>query len=248
MSISKRQSDILKIIDDNVYVSVNELAALTYTSPSSIRRDLSALQNLGLVKRSHGGVGLSETVDRVAGFYSRASQNIKEKRAIAKKAASLLRDGQSILLDSSSTAGFLLPYIASLDSPTVFTNNLETAIRAVGHGIRINCLGGASVNGSVALAGSQTYRALSDLNVDIMFFSSQSVDNDGVISDSTEAENFVRKIMLERAKTKVFLCDSTKFGTRSLYTLTSLESIDFAVFDKEAEGLRANTTVLLSNT
>ena len=104
MSISKRQSDILKIIDDNVYVSVNELAALTYTSPSSIRRDLSALQNLGLVKRSHGGAGLSKTVDKVAGFYSRVSQNIKEKRAIAKKAASLLRDGQSILIDSSSTA------------------------------------------------------------------------------------------------------------------------------------------------
>ena len=131
MSISKRQSEILKIIEDSVYVSVNELASLTYTSASSIRRDLTALQNLGLVKRSYGGVGLSKTVDKVAGFYSRSSQNIKEKRLIAKKAASLLRDGQSILLDSSSTAGFLLPYIAKLDSPVVFTNNLETAINMI---------------------------------------------------------------------------------------------------------------------
>ena len=244
MSISKRQSDILKIIDNSIYVSVNELAALTYTSPSSIRRDLTALQNLGLVKRSHGGVGLSQTVDRVAGFYSRVSQNIKEKRAIAKKAASLLRDGQSILLDSSSTAGFLLPYIANLDSPTVFTNNLETAIRAIGHGIRTSCLGGASVNGSVSLAGSQTYRALSDISVDIMFFSSQSIDKDGVISDSTEEENFVRRIMLERASKTVFLCDGTKFNMKSLYTLCSLDCIDYAVFDKDFEGLATQATLI----
>lgn len=247
MSISKRQSELLKIIDENIYISVNELAALTYTSPSSIRRDLTALQNLGLVKRSYGGVGLSQTVDKVAGFYSRASQNIKEKRAIAKCAATLLKDGQSILLDSSSTAGFLLPYIASLHSPLLFTNNLETAVRAINLGIRTTCLGGTSVNGSVSLAGSQTYRALSELNVDIMFFSSQSLALDGVISDSTEEENFVRGLMLERANSKVFLCDSTKFNKRSLYTLTSLDNVDFAVFDKEAEGIFTSATVLLAN-
>ena len=244
MSISKRQSEILKIIEDSVYVSVNELASLTYTSASSIRRDLTVLQNLGLVKRSYGGVGLSKTVDKVAGFYSRSSQNIKEKRLIAKKAASLLRDGQSILLDSSSTAGFLLPYIAKLDSPVVFTNNLETAVNAIRQGIHINCLGGASVNGSVALAGSQTHKALSCINVDIMFFSSQSLDADGLISDSTEEENFVRRAMLERAKTKVFLCDSTKFGKRSLYGLAHLDDVDFAVFDKEYDGLSTSATVL----
>ena len=79
MNISKRQSEILKIIESNVYVSVNELASLTYTSTSSIRRDLTVLENLGLIKRSHGGAGLSQTVDKVAGFYSRANQNVKEK-------------------------------------------------------------------------------------------------------------------------------------------------------------------------
>ena len=244
MSISKRQSEILKIIEDNVYVSVNELASLTFTSASSVRRDLTALQNLGLVKRSYGGAGLSQTVDKVAGFYSRATQNVKEKRAIAKKAATLLRDGQSILLDSSSTASFMLPYIARLNSPIVFTNNLETAISAIRHGIHTNCLGGASVNGSVSLAGSQTYRAIADISVDIMFFSSQSLDKDGLISDSTEEENFVRQTMLERAKTKVLLCDSAKFGKRSLYKLTQLDEVDFAVFDREFEGLITSATLL----
>ena len=244
MSVTKRQNEILKIIEENLYISVNELAEITFTSASSIRRDLTVLQNLGLVKRSHGGVGLTQVTDKVAGFYSRATQNIKEKRAIAKKAASLLRDGQSILLDSSSTASFMLPYIAKLDSPIVFTNNLETAISAVKQGITTHCLGGTSVNGSVALAGSQTYNALSDISVDIVFFSSQSLDKNGLISDSTEEENFVRQLMLKRAKTTVFLCDSEKFGRSSLYKLTSLDDIDFAVLGEAFEDLTTQTTIL----
>jgi len=244
MSITKRQGEILKVVEDNLYISVNELAELTFTSPSSIRRDLTALQNLGLVRRSHGGVGLSKVTDKVAGFYSRVSQNIKEKRLIAKKAASLLRDGQSILLDSSSTASFLLPYIARLESPILFTNNLETAISAVKQGINTHCLGGASVGGSVALGGSETYRALSAISVDILFFSSQSLDKNGLISDSTEEENYSRELMLKRAKTKVFLCDSEKFGRSSLYKLTSLDEVDFAVLGDSFKELKTSATIL----
>ena len=244
MSISKRQSEIIKTIEERVYVSVNELAELSYTSASSIRRDLTVLQNLGLVKRSHGGVRLSAVTDKVAGFYSRVSQNIKEKRAIAKKAASLLRDGQSIMLDSSSSASFLIPYIAKLDSAILFTNNLETAVSAVKQGINTHCLGGASVRGSVALAGGETYRALSEISVDIVFFSSQSLDKNGIISDSTEEENYVRSLMLKRAKTTVFLCDSEKFGKTSLYKLASLDDVDFAVLGGDFEELSTNAVLL----
>ena len=244
MSISKRQNEILDIIKDRVYVSVNELASLSFTSTSSIRRDLTELQNLGLVKRSYGGVSMAELTDRVAGFYSRALQNVKEKRIIAEKASSLLRDGQSILLDSSTTASFLIPYIAKLDSPIVFTNNLETAISAIKEGIKTHCLGGASVNNSVSLAGSQTYKALMDISVDIVFFSSQSLDKDGLISDSTEEENFVRQLMLSRAKTSVFLCDSEKFGRKSLHKLASLNDIDFAVLGESFDGLETGATLL----
>lgn len=244
MSISERQNEILKLVGETAYVSVNELARRTFASPSSIRRDLTSLENLGLVKRSYGGVSLPEISGRVAGFYNRTTKNVKEKRIIAQKAASLLSDGQSILLDSSTTAGFLLPYIAELDSAVVFTNNLETAISAIKQGIVTHCIGGGAINGSVSLGGAEAYRALMDINVDIMFFSSQSLSLDGIISDSTEEENFIRRVMLDRAQKTVFLCDSTKFNTSSLYTLAPLDKINFAVFDKEFEGLKTAACVL----
>ena len=244
MSISERQNEILRILGVNTYVTVNTLARSTFTSPSSIRRDLTHLQNLGLVKRSYGGVCLPEISGQVAGYYNRAVKNVKEKRAIAQKASSFLKNGQSILLDSSTTASFMIPYIARLDSAVIFTNNLETAISAIKQGICTNCIGGGSINGSVSLGGSQVYKALSDINVDIMFFSSQSLSRSGMISDATEEENYVRQIMLEHTAKSVFLCDSSKFNTTSLYTLTSLDRVDLAVFDREFEGLSTKSTVI----
>ena len=244
MGVSKRQNEILKLIEEKAYVSVNELSELTFTSPSSIRRDLTHLENLGFVSRSYGGASLTELNGRVAGYYNRSTKCVKEKRLIAGRAASLLKNGQSILLDSSTTASFMIPHIARLESAVVFTNNLETAISCIKHGIYTHCLGGASINGSVSLGGSQTLKSLSDISVDIAFFSSQSLSSDGIITDSTEEENFVRSIMLSRAKRSVFLCDSTKFNTTALYTLTALDNIDYAVFDKPFDGLSTNATLL----
>lgn len=244
MSISERQNEVLKIIAENEYITVDELAKLLFTSPSSIRRDLTRLQNLSLVKRSYGGVSLPEINGQVAGFYNRTAKSVKEKRLIAQKAASLLNNGQSIFLDSSTTASFLIPYIARLDSAIIFTNNLETAISSIKQGICTHCVGGRAINGSVSLGGAQTYQALSNINVDIMFFSSQSLSKDGIITDATEEENFARSIMLKRAKKTVFLCDSTKFDATSLYTLTSVDCVDFAVFDKEFEGFTTKAIII----
>ena len=244
MSISERQKHILNILNERTYISVDELSKLTFTSASSIRRDLSYLQDNGMVKRLHGGVSLSEPINNVASFYDRTRKNVKGKRIIAQKASALLKDGQSVLLDSSTTAAFLLPFIAKYHGITLFTNNLTTALRAIELGINTNCLGGHSVNGSSSLSGPQTFKAIADITVDIVFFSSQSLDVCGNISDSTEEENFTRKVMLGSSKTKVFLCDSEKFDTSTTYKLCTLEDIDYAVFDQEYAELSADCKLL----
>lgn len=244
MSISARQQKILEILSERLFVSVGELSELTFTSPSSVRRDLASMQRSGLVKRTHGGAALPEHTGGVASFHDRAHRSIREKRIIAKKASELLSDGQSILLDSSSTASFLLPYIARLNSATLFTNNLETALRAIELGIDTHCLGGRSVGGSASLSGTETYNAIMQINVDIFFFSSQSLDENGNISDATDEENFIRGVMLGRSAKSVFLCDSSKFGTTSLYRLCSLDDVDAAVFDEPYEGLVTSTGIM----
>lgn len=245
MSITKRQEEILEHLNEHTFLTVERLSELTYTSPSSIRRDLAKLQNLSLIKRTHGGASAFNAVNQTVPFNSRISKNTTEKRQIAKKAATLLHDGQSVMLDGSSTAGFLIPYIAKHKDMLVFTNNMLTAINAVNYGIATHCIGGCSVDCSAVLSGTQAYRTVSELFPDILFFSSKSLSRDGVISDPVSEENYIRSLMLEHAKCSVFLCDSEKFDSESLYALTTLDKIDACVFDRSFPELRTRCRILV---
>lgn len=245
MSITARQKQLLDLLEERGALTVENMAEMTYTSQSSIRRDLAALQNMSLIKRTHGGASLLREVNQAVPLSSRMTQSVAEKRKIAKTAAALLEDGQSVMLDGSSTAGFLVPHIAKHRDMTVFTNNMLTATNAVNYGIPTHCIGGSSVNMSAVLSGAEAYRAASEINPDILFFSSKSLDACGVIYDPIPEENYIRSIMLENAKKKIFLCDSGKFGSRSLYRLTSVDTLDACVFDKPFPELNAKCRILL---
>ncbi len=245
MSISERQQQILDLLEERSFLTVGSMAELTFTSPSSIRRDLTILQNLSLIKRTHGGASLLREVNQAVPLNSRMMQNVAEKRRIARLAATLLEDGQSVMLDGSSTAGFLIPHIAKHREMIVFTNNMHTAINAINYGIPTHCIGGTSVNQSAVLSGSAAYHAAAEIYPDILFFSSKSLDRDGIIYDPIPEENYIRSIMLKNAKKSIFLCDSGKFDTRSLYRLTSIEAIDACVFDKPFSELKTGCKILI---
>ena len=245
MSITERQQRILELVQEHGYISVERLSVLTYTSPSSIRRDLNTLGNLMLIKRTHGGASPYDSMGHAVPLRSRMEQNIAEKRHNAKKAAALLEDGQTVMLDGSSTAGFLVPHIAKHKDMTVFTNNMHTAVGAINYGITTHCIGGESVDHSAVLSGIWAYRTVAELNPDIVFFSSQSLDKNGVISAPIAEENYIRTLMLERARFSVFLCDSAKFGSESLYRLTTVDRIDACVFDKPYAELRTRCRIIV---
>ena len=243
MSISKRQEQILELLNENGFMTVAKLSELTYTSASSIRRDLIKLQNMYFIKRTHGGANIVST-NQAAPLNNRLSQNTVAKRKIARKTESLICDGQIIMLDGSSTAGFLIPHIAKHKDITLFTNNMLTAINAINYGIKTHCIGGSSVNNSAVLSGPQSYKVISGIHPDILFFSSYAIDKNGIISDPTEEENYIRSLMLANTKQSVFLCDSEKFNRKSLYTLASLNDIDIAVFDTTWEDLDSKCKII----
>lgn len=244
MSITKRQEQILTLLDEQGFLSVERLAEITYTSPSSIRRDLAHLQNLYLIRRTHGGASVFKELNHAVPLTSRMEKNIAEKRKIAKNASALLHDGQAVMLDGSTTAGFLVPYIAKHKDMILFTNNMQTAINAVNFGIRTHCIGGESVNGSVVTGGEVAYSTVVKIFPDILFFSSQCIDRDGYIYDPISEENHIRELMLKNAACRVFLCDAEKFGQRSLYRLASVEDIDVCVFDRPIPELHTKTRIL----
>lgn len=232
MKISEREQQILTLLRERSFISVSELSERLFTSPSSIRRDLSRLEKLGIVKRNYGGVvavGGNPSAPPVA---IRSEVNRSAKRAIAKKAARFLADDLSVLIDDSTTAAAMLEFIAEHKGISLFTNNVETASAATERGIRVYLLGGELPPDSATVTvGRFALDMLRAIRVDVCFFSASALSMDGEIYDSTEAHDLLRREMLTRAGKRVFLCDGSKFDRTSLYRVCSLSEVDAVACD-----------------
>ncbi|MBE7051539.1 MAG: DeoR/GlpR transcriptional regulator [Ruminococcaceae bacterium] len=227
----EREAEIINIFKDSGgFVTVKALCKALFASESSIRRDLSALESKGVIKRRYGGAELVTNYSNVAAFNSRSNHNIAAKKVIAKKAARLVKDGDVIFLDQSSTAFFLAAEIIDKNSITIVTNNIEIISLMSGSNIRIISSGGMlSPENRTCLVGKDAQRTFENMYADIMFFSTKSISSDGNIWDISQAEIEVRMPMLKNASKKVYLCDSEKFDSHSPYRQCSLDDIDFLI-------------------
>ncbi len=228
MQKTNREQAILKKIEEKGFMSVEELSELLFISPSSIRRDLTALEKKHLVKRVYGGAVLIETTNDNTPFETRRSKNVEQKRSAAQHAAFLLRDSMSVMLDGSSTGMHMLRHIAEHRNIKLFTNNLYTFQAAIEMGLQAVCLGGAPSADASSLSGALAEEAAEKLFPDLLFFSAKAVSRDGEITDSLEGETRLRRIMIRNAKTSVFLYDKEKAGRTALYRVCNLRDIDYA--------------------
>ena len=232
---SEREREIICFLKKHDgFATVKELCDKLYASESSIRRDLSALEGRRVIRRTHGSAELVTNVSGAIGFNQRAHHNVNAKKAIAKKAATLIKDGDVIFLDQSSSAFYLANEILANSSLTVITNNIEIISLLSGSGIKTISSGGMlSSDNRSCLVGRDAHYIFENIHADLVFFSTKSLSRDGVISDCVREEVLVRAAMLKNAAKKVFLCDSEKLGTQSAYKQCTLYDIDYLVSENE---------------
>lgn len=229
---SERQSQICAILTEKRFATVKELSEQLFISESSIRRDLAVLERDGFLKRSHGGARIAYTGDLVVPFGVRAHKNIAAKQTIAKKAVTLINNGDIIFLDQTSTSFFLAVELLKTKSVTVVTNNREILNLLANSELSVIFTGGTvSKANNNCLVGHNAQKCFEEIYADIVFFSVKSLSHDGVISDCSQEEVFVRNSMLSSARKKVFLCDSSKIGTASSYKQCTLNDVDVLISD-----------------
>lgn len=241
----EREREILHLLkDSNGFVTVKHLCQALYASESSVRRDLKALEQQGLVKHIYGGAQLVGGFSGIITFDHRTRQNVSAKRAIARKAATLVHEGSIVFLDQSSTAFYLAEELANRASLTVVTNNAEILLLLSRGSTKVVSSGGRlSEENRNCLLGGDACRTFENIYADIMFFSAHSLSPRGVIGDCDREEILVRDAMLRNAKTRVFLCDSSKIGRHSPYRQCALGEVDVVVSETpealpiEARGL-----------
>ncbi len=228
---SEREREIISFLKENDgFATVKELCEKLYASESSIRRDLTALEGRRVIRRTHGGAELVSNVSGAIAFNQRAHHNVNAKKAIAKKAAALIKDGDVIFLDQSSSAFYLANEIFLNNSLTVVTNNIEIISLLSASAIKTISSGGMlSPDNRSCLVGRDAHYIFENIHADLAFFSTKSLSSDGIISDCVREEVLVRDSMLKNCAKKVFLCDSEKFGTQSAYKQCALGDVDYLI-------------------
>lgn len=223
-----QEKKVLEILETQQYASVDDLAGALCVSTSTVRRTLETLQQKGLVTRTHGGVKINSDNSFSPSFTFRIHQNSFEKKKIALSAIKLIKNGDIIFLDGSTSAFYIAEYLKEFENIRVITNGIDTLSLLSKNKILAYSTGGqVSAENPSVLVGQYAEDMICNFHADIAFFSAQSMDNDGEIYDCFEEEIFLRRAMIKNAKTKVFLCDNTKVGKTSSYHLCSVKDVDY---------------------
>ena len=228
---NERQNVILRIMKSEKNVTVHDLASRLYVCEATIRRDLTAMQRMGVVRRSHGGALIAEAADEISMFV-RMNVNAKEKEAVAANALPHIPDVKSLFIDSSSTA-LALAQRLDLAGKTVVTNNLQTALSLSRmEDINLIILGGNITLSSVSITGSWTARQLQSFSFDLMLASCASIRKRTAF-EKTLDQREIKQVAYENSAVRVLLADSTKINARAgIYIFGNLSEFDLIVCDK----------------
>ena len=229
MTFSGRISDIASYLRENKRASVAELAEKFFASQSSIRRDLAELEKSGCIARYYGGAAYVGEVDA---YDTRINVFMAEKQKIAEKGAGFVSDGQTVFLDSSSTASFTIQYLSRFKGLNIVTNCLDTAIKATRLADSDVYISGGNVRSpSFSVVSSVSADFFKDFYADIAFFSCASYRASFGCFESFKTEVSVKKAIVNNSEKAILLCDSSKFGLPSAFASVANSEIDVMITD-----------------
>ena len=232
MLISERHTQIIAHLQQNPRITVRELAkSLSYSEPT-IRRDLTELHNRGILTKRYGGAVLNEgSADREIPFVLREAEKSKSKALIGQLASQYISDGMVIMLDGSTSAYHLVPYLTRFKDIIVITSGAKTAVALAELQIPVFCTGGKMRTNSFSFIGKEAEQTVSRFNADIAFFSCHGLSEDGMMSDPSIDEANLRQAMLQKSRRKYLLCDSSKFGKVFFYDMGNVSQLDGVISD-----------------
>lgn len=233
MALKHRESVIMDYLYKKKTATVGELCRDLYISEPTVRRALCALSSLGLIIRTHGGALYKGDPGANLPLAFREREHSEAKATIAKRCLSLIKDGDTIMLDGSSSALALLREIKDKRNVCVITNSAKAALILEDAKIKTYVSGGELAEGSFCYVGSFAERFIRSFSADACFFSVRTLTRDGKLTDNAIAENLVRRAMLENSTKHYLMLDSYKVGEPCLGTLCTLDEIDRVISEED---------------
>jgi DeoR family transcriptional regulator of aga operon len=232
----ERRREILGVLHRDGRVLVKDLARQFRISQITIRKDLEILDGQGAVQRTHGGalpVQAGALLDPT--LREKEKLHSKQKTQIAQVASRLVEEGQSVLLDSGTTTTAIARALKSrnMERLTVITNAINIAAELTGTHIEVILTGGILRKNSFSLVGPLAERTLRQLSADILFLGVDGFDTKAGLFTPNLLESEVNRSMVEIARRTIAVCDSSKFGRRSLCNIMPVAMVHEVITDKQ---------------
>src|ERR1700744_6117329 len=244
MLIEERRQHILSLAQQHGRVLVEELSQSLGISRITIRKDLDYLQKRGVLQRTHGGAlppGSGALSD--PSLQEKEGRHSSEKQRISAAAGELVEEGQCVLLDSGTTTTAIARALKKFSHLTVITNAVNIAAELSGTDFEVLLTGGSLRKNSFSLVGPLAEDMLHEIHADILFLGVDGFDVETGLTTPNLMESRVNRAMVKSSSKVIAVCDSTKFGRRSLCKIVDATAIHHVVTDNNlpketAEALR----------
>src|SRR5215471_109392 len=233
MLSEERRRAILEMLNREGRVLVQELGRRFNTSQVTIRKDLEALHAHGLIHRTHGGaLPAREGALEDPTLREKEKLHRREKLRIAEAAATMVQEGQVVILDSGTTTTGIARALRNFQNLTIVTNAVNIAAELSGSSVEVILTGGTLRKNSFSLVGPIAEETLRRLNADVLFLGVDGFDVHYGLSTPNLLEAKVNRVMVEVAKRTVAVCDSSKFGRRSLSLIVAPSALQGLITDR----------------
>lgn len=232
---SNRRRKITEMIKNTGSVQVSELSDQFGVSLQTIRKDLQFLEERGVAARAYGGAISADVVNVSIEPLIEAKQtsNIDQKERIGRFAASMVKPGEAIMLDSGTTTLQIARFLPDDEDITVVTNDFNIlSVLTQKSKIKVVLLGGEFRRKNAAFYGAQAVGALDDLSLDRLFLGVDGFDVECGITTHHEPEAQLNRKMVEAARKVVAVCDSSKFSKICLHRIVDISELDELITDE----------------
>lgn len=224
MNQKERLIRILNYLEDYKTMNIKQMCEMFNISRDTARRDIVKITQEKEVVRTYGGVALASFHKRFDNYQDRSKTELKTKRLIGMKAASMITNNEMIYLDVSTTVNFITQYLPQ--HVTIVTNSIDSAyILTQSKDTTIHFLGGTLNKSSRHVTGHSTTAKLKDYHFNKVFIGAAGITNDGIYYGFEEDIHFKREL-IKHADQVILLADHTKYNQRQNYKALTFESID----------------------
>jgi len=218
----ERYEKILQLLEDHKVTKLADLVEATGASESTIRRDLTILENEQKLKRIHGGASLMKSKVDEPSMIEKQQQFTEEKKQMGKRAASFVQNGDCLYIDAGTSTQAMIPYIEAKDI-VIVTNGLNIIQEALQHQFRTYVVGGYVKSGTHAFIGKGAVDSIQQFRFDKAFIGTNGVDINFGFSTPDPEEAQIKQLAMKQSTQSFVLADPSKFGDATFARVADLE-------------------------